>query len=94
MNNQASNKKSSAPKSSLDTPWQVIVLNDPVNLMPYVTMVFQKTFGFDQNKATKHMLEVHEKGRSVLWTGPREHAELYAQLLQGWQLNSIIQKDA
>lgn len=94
MSHQTSTKNKTTPKSSLDKPWQVVALNDSVNLMSYVTMVFQKTFGFDQNKATKHMMEVHEKGRSIVWSGEREHAELYSQILHQWQLNSIIQKDA
>lgn len=94
MSRQTSTKEKTTPKSSLDTPWQVIALNDPVNLMSYVTMVFQKTFGFDKNKATKHMLEVHETGRSIVWSGSRERAELYAQILQQWQINSMIQKNA
>ena len=47
-------------------PWKVIVLNDPVNLMNYVVMVFRKVFGYDETKATKHMMEVHELGKSVL----------------------------
>lgn len=94
MSHKTSTKEKTTPKSSIDKPWQVVVLNDPVNLMSYVTMVFQKTFGFDQNRAIKHMLEVHEKGRSIVWSGERERAELYSQILHQWQLNSIIQKDA
>ena len=77
----------------LDSPWQVVVLSDPVNLMTYVTMVFQKVFYFDKTTATKHVIEVQEKGRSVVWSGEREHAEYYAQMLQQWQLHTIIQKD-
>ena len=53
----------------LGTPWKVIVLNDPVNLMNYVVMVFRKVFGFNETKATKHMMEVHELGKSVVWVG-------------------------
>jgi len=63
----------------LDLPWQVIVHNDPVNLMSYVTMVFQKAFGLTKEKPEKHMLEVHQLGRSILWSGMRERAELYVQ---------------
>ncbi len=59
-----------------DTPWQTIVWNDPVNLMSYVTFVFQKLFGYSLEKATKLMLDVHEKGRAVVSSGPREKAEL------------------
>ena len=59
----------------LATPWKVIVLNDPVNLMNYVVMVFKKVFGYSDIKATKHMMEVHENGKSILWVGEREQAE-------------------
>ncbi|MGH9155555.1 MAG: ATP-dependent Clp protease adapter ClpS [Acidimicrobiales bacterium] len=59
-----------------DRPWVVIVWNDPVNLMSYVTFVLQKLFGYSLEKATKLMLDVHEKGRAVVSSGPREKAEL------------------
>ena len=79
--------------TALDTPWLVVVLNDPVNLMSYVVMVFRKVFGFSVEKARKHMLEVHEEGRSVVWAGEREKAEHYVHLLQHWQLSAIIEQD-
>jgi len=59
-----------------DRPWVVIVWNDPINLMSYVTFVFQKLFGYSLEKATKLMLDVHEKGKAVVSNGPREKAEL------------------
>ena len=59
-----------------DTPWQAIVWNDPVNLMSYVTYVFQKLFGYSKEKATRLMLDVHQKGKAVVSSGPREKAEL------------------
>jgi ATP-dependent Clp protease adaptor protein ClpS len=68
------------PDSGTDTskerPWIVIVWNDPINLMSYVTWVFQNLFGYSHAKATKLMLEVHNNGRSVVSSGPREKAEL------------------
>jgi ATP-dependent Clp protease adaptor protein ClpS len=76
----------------LDTPWQVVVHNDPVNLMTYVTMVFQKVFGFTRDKAEKHMLEVHQQGRSILWSGVRERGELYVQQLHGYLLLATIER--
>ena len=79
--------------SSLDIPWRVVVLNDPVNLMNYVVMVFKKVLGFDDTEATKHMREVHEQGRSVVWSGDREMAENYAYQLQHWHLQTILEKD-
>ena len=60
----------------LDRPWLVIVWNDPINLMSYVTYVFQKLFGYSREKATKLMLDVHHKGRAVVSSGARERAEL------------------
>jgi ATP-dependent Clp protease adaptor protein ClpS len=59
-----------------DRPWVVIVWNDPINLMSYVTYVFQKLFGYSKEKATKLMLDVHHKGRAVVSSGPREQAEM------------------
>ena len=59
-----------------DLPWIVIVWNDPINLMSYVTFVLQKLFGYSKEKATKLMLDVHHKGRAVVSSGSRERAEL------------------
>lgn len=61
---------------SLDKPWKVIVWNDPINLMSYVTLVLQKLFGYSKEKATRLMMDVHTKGRAVVSTGPKERAEL------------------
>ncbi len=58
-----------------DRPWIVIVWNDPINLMSYVTFVFQKLFGYSLEKATELMLDVHHKGRAVVSNGSRERAE-------------------
>ena len=58
-----------------DTPWQTIVLNDPVNLMSYVTYVLQKLFGYDKAKAAALMLDVHHKGRATVSSGSREKVE-------------------
>ncbi len=79
-------------KTEPDLPWQVVVHNDPINLMTYVTMVFQKVFGFPREKAEKHMLEVHQQGRSILWSGLRERAELYVQQLHGYLLLATIER--
>jgi ATP-dependent Clp protease adaptor protein ClpS len=76
----------------LDLPWQVVVHNDPVNLMTYVTMVFQKVFGLPKEKAEQHMLEVHQQGRSVLWSGMRERAELYVQQLHSHLLLATLER--
>ena len=58
-----------------DTPWQTIVWNDPVNLMSYVTWVFQKLFGYDKATATALMMDVHQKGRATVSSGSREKVE-------------------
>jgi ATP-dependent Clp protease adaptor protein ClpS len=59
-----------------DRPWVVIVWNDPINLMSYVTFVIQKLFGYPREKAEALMLDVHHKGRAVVSSGSREKAEL------------------
>ena len=79
-------------KEDVDLPWQVVVHNDPVNLMTYVTMVFQRVFGFPRSQAEKHMLEVHQKGRSIVWCGMRERAELYVQQLHGYLLLATLER--
>ena len=66
---------------ALDTPWNIIVHNDPINLMSYVTLVFMKVFGMAKKKAEVHMKEVHQRGKSLVWSGAREQAELYVQQL-------------
>lgn len=76
----------------LDVPWNVIVHNDPINLMDYVAKVFMKVFGFTRQKAEVHMMEVHTRGRSLLWTGARERAECYVQQLHTYMLLATIEK--
>jgi ATP-dependent Clp protease adaptor protein ClpS len=60
----------------LEKPWLVIVWNDPVNLMSYVTWVLQKLFNYPRPKAHKLMLQVHNEGRATVASGTRERAEL------------------
>jgi ATP-dependent Clp protease adaptor protein ClpS len=69
----------------------VICWNDPVNLMAYVTHVFMKLFGWDRQKAQKHMLEVHEKGKSVLAREGAEKAEFYVHELQKYKLHATME---
>lgn len=80
-----------AAEPRLADVWRVVVLNDPVNHMSYVVMVLRRVFGFAEERARKHMLEVHEKGRSVLWSGTREQAEAYVFALQQWHLTAVVQ---
>ena len=77
----------------LDTPWIVLVWNDPINLMSYVTFVFQKLFGYSLEKATELMLDVHEKGRAVVSTGTRERAEIDVYRLHEHGLWATMQQD-
>ncbi len=87
-------EKETKAKDALDLPWNVVVHNDPVNLMSYVTMVFQRVFGYSHERARRHMLEVHHQGRSVVWSGAREPAELYVQQLHGYLLLATLEKSA
>lgn len=79
-------------RSETDSPWNVIVHNDPVNLMSYVTLVFRRVFGYSNDKATHHMMEVHQLGRSILWSGTRERAELYVQQLHSHLLLATLER--
>jgi ATP-dependent Clp protease adaptor protein ClpS len=76
-----------------DRPWVVIVWNDPINLMSYVTYVFQKLFGYSLEKATELMLDVHHKGKAVVSSGPRERAELDVFRLHEHGLWATMQQD-
>lgn len=77
-----------------DRPWIVLVWNDPINLMSYVTFVFQKLFGYSLEKATELMLDVHHKGRAVVSSGPRERAEFDVYRLHEHGLWATMQKDS
>ena len=74
-------------------PWVTIVWNDPVNLMSYVTYVFQKLFGYSREKATKLMLDVHQKGRAVVSSGSREQMERDVARLHAAGLWATLQQD-
>ena len=79
--------------TDLDRPWIVLVWNDPINLMSYVTYVFQKLFGYSLEKATALMLDVHEKGRAVVANGSREKAELDVMRLHEYGLWATMQQE-
>lgn len=79
--------------TSIDRPWVVLVWNDPINLMSYVTFVFQKLFGYSVEKATQLMLDVHEKGKAVVSSGNREKAEMDVYRLHEHGLWATMQKD-
>jgi ATP-dependent Clp protease adaptor protein ClpS len=76
-----------------DPPWIVLVWNDPINLMDYVTFVFQKLFGYSLAKATKLMRQVHEEGRAVVSSGDKAKAEIDVFRLHEHGLWATMQQD-
>lgn len=78
---------------ALASKWNVVVLNDPINLTGYVVMVFMNVLRIPRPLARKYMLQVHEEGRATVWTGERERAEMLALELQQWHLNALLEKD-
>lgn len=80
--------------TDVDKPWIVLVWNDPINLMSYVSFVFQKLFGYSKEKADSLMLDVHQKGRAVVSSGAREHAELDVFRLHEHGLWATLQQDS
>ena len=78
---------------AIDAPWVTIVWDDPVNLMNYVTLVFQKVFGYSEPQATKLMLEVHNEGKAVVSSGSREAMEVDVTKLHGAGLWATMQQD-
>jgi ATP-dependent Clp protease adaptor protein ClpS len=83
---------SASEELETDEPWLVVVWNDPINLMSYVTFVLQKLFGFSKEKATKLMLEVHNRGRAVVAHGPAEQAEHDVARLHGHGLLATMER--
>jgi len=81
-------------KSDLEPAWLVICWNDPVNLMTYVSHVFQKVFGWTRQKAEKHMLEVHRQGKSVLVRTTLEKAEHFVHELQKYTLHATMERES
>jgi ATP-dependent Clp protease adaptor protein ClpS len=80
-------------EEAFDKSWNVIVWNDPINLMSYVVFVFMRVLGFNREKATKHMLEVHHDGKSIVASDTREKAELYHQQIQAHGLMVTIEQN-
>ncbi|MDX1509734.1 MAG: ATP-dependent Clp protease adapter ClpS [Nitriliruptorales bacterium] len=79
-------------ETTTEGPWDVIVWDDPVNLMSYVVWVFRKIFGFTEPVARKLMLDVHRKGKALVASEPREQAELYVQQLHGHGLQATMER--
>ena len=82
-----------ADESVPDKPWVTIVWNDPVNLMSYVTYVFEHVFGYPRPKAEKLMLDVHHRGRAVVAVGTRESMEHNVEVLHGYGLWATVRHD-
>jgi ATP-dependent Clp protease adaptor protein ClpS len=80
--------------TDVDRPWKVIVWNDPINTMTYVTFVFQKLFGYSKEKAHALMLDVHYKGKAVVSHGAREKAELDVFRLHEHSLWATMEHDS
>ena len=79
--------------SEVERPWITVVWNDPVNLMTYVTYVFQEYFGYSREKATELMLQVHHDGRAVVSNGSREEMERDVVAMHGYGLWATLQQD-
>lgn len=86
-------KEKTDPRDELEPGYLVICWNDPVNLMDFVTHVFQKVFGWNKQKAEHHMLEVHKNGKSLLTRESFEKAEHYVHQLQAYGLHATMEKD-
>jgi ATP-dependent Clp protease adaptor protein ClpS len=80
-------------EEATDSPWVTLVWDDPVNLMSYVTYVFQKLFGYSEPHATKLMLQVHEEGKAVVSAGSRESMEVHVTKLHAAGLWATMQQD-
>jgi ATP-dependent Clp protease adaptor protein ClpS len=79
-------------RQATDRPWNVIVWDDPVNLMSYVVFVLRRVFGYPEPKARKLMLEVHHLGKAVVASEARERAEMYVQQLHGYGLHATMER--
>jgi ATP-dependent Clp protease adaptor protein ClpS len=78
----------------LGRPWVVVVWDDPINLMTYVTLVLQRVFAFPRERAEQLMLQVHHEGRAVVASEPREQAELHVAQLHAYGLQATMEPDA
>mgnify|MGYP002649338558 CR=1 FL=1 len=80
-------------QQSADTPWQTVVWNDPVNLMSYVSFVFQDYFGYSREEAERLMMQVHTEGRAVVSKGSREKAEADTIAMHGYSLWATYEQE-
>ena len=80
-------------EQEFDSGYLVICWDDPVNLMNYVSRIFQSVFGWPREKAERHMLEVHRSGKSVLIRETLEKAEYYVHQLQHYSLHATMERE-
>ena len=85
-------KSKTLTREKIAEPWQVVVLDDPVNLVGYVTRVFMRIFGYSREKADALTMDVHVKGKAIVWSGGREKAEMYVSQLHSAQLQATLEK--
>ncbi|MFV0252023.1 MAG: ATP-dependent Clp protease adapter ClpS [Beutenbergiaceae bacterium] len=81
------------PAVQVERPWVTVVWNDPVNLMSYVSYVFQTYFGYDETKANQLMMQVHNEGRAAVSAGSREKMEIDVQAMHSYGLWATMQQD-
>ena len=89
--NDPSQQTETIAETRLAPPWNVLVHNDPVTLMTYVTMVLRRLFGYPYGKAHSLMMTVHNEGQAIVWTGAREQAEIFVQKLHAAQLLATME---
>ncbi len=87
-------EQKTASRETMEPGYMVICWNDPVNLMDYVTHVFQMVFGWNRQKAELHMMQVHQQGKSVLVRDSLERAEHYVHQLHGYCLQATLERES
>lgn len=85
-------RSKSQTREKMAEPWQVVVLDDPVNLMEYVSRILIRIFGYSREKADALMMDVHTKGKAIVWSGGREKAEMYVNQLHSAQLHATLER--
>jgi ATP-dependent Clp protease adaptor protein ClpS len=81
------------PAADTDRPWTTVVWNDPINLMSYVTYVFESYFGYPKSKARKLMLDVHHRGKAMVSKGTREEMERDVSAMHSYGLWATLQRN-
>ncbi len=76
-----SNPKTKPPKPKVLPPYAVVVYNDDLHTFQYVIETFQKVFGYSVERCYQLALSIHTDGRTIVWTGPKEVAELKRDLI-------------